>query len=205
MKLLQFFAFSGAILAFAGMAGCYGLGGEVASDGAPATPNTDAPDAGGSPGAGVDVFGGATTCTSGQSQPNITTGDGYAGMDPGQACISCHSQGEGPSFILAGTVYPTGHEPDNCNGVTASDIKVVATDFTGKEFPMTPNSSGNFFLQNSRRTPVSFAFPYTARVERGGKVVEQMGGAQKSGDCNSCHTEKGANSAPGRIAAPLPP
>ncbi len=123
-------------------------------------------------------------------------------MDPGQACISCHSQQGGPSFLVGGTVYPTGHEPDNCAGVTASDIKVIVTDANGTEHAMTPNATGNFYLQNSRRTPITFKLPYTARVERGGKVVEQMGAAQTVGDCNSCHTEKGANGAPGRIAAP---
>jgi mono/diheme cytochrome c family protein len=32
-----------------------------------------------------------------------------------------------------------------------------------------------------------------------------MGAKQTIGDCNSCHTPTGANGAPGRIAAPLPP
>jgi predicted CXXCH cytochrome family protein len=29
-----------------------------------------------------------------------------------------------------------------------------------------------------------------------------MSGAVTAGDCNSCHTEQGANGAPGRIMAP---
>jgi hypothetical protein len=197
-------ALAGAILALAAGAGCYGAG-EVAPDTAPAAAGAGAgaPGSSGPTAGGVDVFGGATTCTSGQVLPNVT-GDGYSGMDPGQTCVSCHKENGGPSFVLGGTVYPTGHEPDNCAGVTASDIKVVVTDANGTDHALTPNSSGNFYLSNSRRNPVAFAFPYTARVERGGKVVEQMGAAQTSGDCNSCHTETGANGAPGRIAAPAP-
>ena len=41
---------------------------------------------------------------------------GSADMNPGRACITCHSTMNGPSLTIAGTVYPTAHEPDLCNG-----------------------------------------------------------------------------------------
>src|SRR5438445_547285 len=38
-------------------------------------------------------------------------------MHPGKTCIGCHAATGGPSYTIAGTVYPTMHEPDDCNGV----------------------------------------------------------------------------------------
>ena len=190
-------------VALAAAAGCYGFGGETVEGTAPAAAPSSTADAG-SGSAGIDVFGGPSTCTSGKTVP-VMTGDGTSDMNPGQACIACHSAGEGPTLFVAGTVYPTGHEPDQCNGTGGADIKVIITDATGKEFSLTPSPrSGNFYLGSSRRNPITFTMPYSARVERGGKVVEAMGAHQSDGDCNSCHTDTGANGAPGRIAAPAP-
>jgi hypothetical protein len=119
-------------------------------------------------------------------------------MAPGQACISCHSQGEGPRFAIAGTVYPTAHEPDDCNGTssgTSGSISVVITGANGQSITLTPNSVGNF----SSRSGVGL--PYTAQVISGGQV-RAMSTPQTTGDCNSCHTQTGQNGAPGRILAP---
>ncbi|MEZ4453455.1 MAG: hypothetical protein R3B09_28605, partial [Nannocystaceae bacterium] len=41
-------------------------------------------------------------------------------MHPGMACVACHKSQtfhKPPIFLAAGTVYPSGHEPDECNGV----------------------------------------------------------------------------------------
>jgi hypothetical protein len=43
--------------------------------------------------------------------------------------------------------------------------------------------------------------PYKAKVTYMGRE-RAMVAAQTSGDCNSCHTQNGANSAPGRILLP---
>ena len=43
--------------------------------------------------------------------------------------------------------------------------------------------------------------PYKAQVTDGVKT-RAMAGSVTGGDCNSCHTETGANGAPGRIMAP---
>ena len=55
--------------------------------------------------------------------------------------------------------------------------------------------SGNF------HGTASLAFPITARVTFQGKT-QSMGTAVATGDCNGCHTQTGASSAPGRITLP---
>ena len=59
-----------------------------------------------------DPFAAAQKCTSGN---DWSSGEGPT-MRPGEACISCHSASGGPRLAVAGTVYPTAHEPDDCDG-----------------------------------------------------------------------------------------
>jgi len=135
-----------------------------------------------------------TVCTSNQYVRGGGEDGGWS-MTPGHACISCHSRGEGPRFDVAGTVYPTAHEPNDCAG-TGSGITVVITDARGQRFRVTPNSVGNFGASHT-----GLATPYTAVVERNGAELAMVT-PQTNGDCNSCHTENGDSSAPGRIMAP---
>jgi hypothetical protein len=142
-----------------------------------------------------DPYDTPTVCTSGT---HWRGGDeGSSRMNPGEACIDCHSRTreDAPTFQFAGTVYPSAHEPDSCNGAN-DGTHVVIVDSQGTELTLTPNSAGNF---SARRT--SLVLPYTVRLERGSDVRE-MSTAQTSGDCNSCHTESGKNRAPGRVMAP---
>ncbi|HEU4729065.1 MAG TPA: hypothetical protein VFT22_14270 [Kofleriaceae bacterium] len=136
-------------------------------------------------------FGGPAVCTSG----NTWTGGNEESplMHPGRACISCHAGGEGPRFRIAGTVYPTGHEPDDCFGATSATVEI--TDATGHVTTLPVNSAGNFFTQNA------IAFPIQVAVVANG-MRRAMAGSPPNGDCNSCHTRDGANMAPGRIALP---
>jgi hypothetical protein len=140
------------------------------------------------------VFSGAPTCTSGAYW---TSGDGST-MRPGEACIACHSRGEGPAFAIAGTAYPTGHEYNDCDGTAAQGAIVTVTDSTNVSRSFTVNSAGNFSGAASGGWPV---FPITAKISFGGKT-RAMSGAVTTGDCNTCHTLNGANGAPGRIALP---
>ena len=119
-------------------------------------------------------------------------------MHPGDACISCHTQNNGPSFTIAGTVFPTAHELDDCNGSngTTDGLQVVITDATGKVVTVAVNSVGNFHSSST------IATPFTATVKASNGKTRAMTTPQTSGDCNSCHTEQGANGAPGRIMAP---
>jgi len=138
------------------------------------------------------------TCTSNTTWSGGTDNSSSI-MAPGQACISCHAStgGEAPSFAIAGTLYPTGHEPNNCNGANGtSGAKVVVGGSNGTSITLIPNSAGNF----SSSTLLSG--PYTAKVVNGSGVERVMVSTASSGDCNSCHTQTGVNGAPGRITLP---
>jgi len=143
-------------------------------------------------------------------------------MRPGEACLNCHTGGGGtaeddgggddgggggddgggggddgaPLYTLAGTVYPTAHEPNDCVSNRLSGAVVTVFDSTGRAIAtMTVNAAGNFFSTAAVR------FPITARVTFQGRE-RVMTTPQNSGNCNSCHTQNGANGAPGRILAP---
>jgi len=151
--------------------------------------------AGGSGSGGSDPFAGPSVCT---SKTNWTGGNrGSSSMNPGKACIACHQMGEGPSFTLAGTVYPTAHEPDLCNGASGSSTgaRIVITDAAGKVITLTPNAVGNFDYKGTVATPYKASVTYMGRERH-------MLTAQTSGDCNGCHTTSGAMSAPGRVLLP---
>jgi hypothetical protein len=119
-----------------------------------------------------------------------------ASMNPGMACISCHSSGEGPRFSIAGTVYPTGHEPDRCNSSVGTDgARIVIIGADGQMVTLTPNAVGNFSSNAAVKTPFQAKVTYQGRERL-------MLTPQTSGDCNSCHTQNGTTAAPGRITVP---
>lgn len=139
--------------------------------------------------------------------PPVCTSDSYwtqgdessPDMLPGRACIACHSApggDEGPRFRFSGTVYPTAHEPDDCNGVGGAQIEV--TDANGAVFTVTAGPSGNFFQGGD---PADLAMPIKARVIHDGKILPMVT-AVDTGDCNACHTQNGKEGAPGRIILP---
>jgi hypothetical protein len=116
-------------------------------------------------------------------------------MRPGGACITCHTMRGGPAFTIAGPVYPTAHEPNNCHGINGAGLKVVVTDKNGVVTDLTVNASGNFY------STAPLVAPFRAKVVSGAKE-RSMAGSVTAGDCNSCHTATGVNGAPGRIMAP---
>jgi mono/diheme cytochrome c family protein len=166
---------------------------KVACGAAPATsdagPVTDPVDPGPAADGGAAVDAGV--CTSGTIWASGSPGSAL--MAPGKRCLACHSVSGGPSLTLAGTVYPTLHEPDGCNGVDGG-ASVVIVDAAGKSHTLPVNAAGNFLRVTG------LPMPYTARVVRGTKVRE-MRTPQTDGDCNGCHGESGTQS-PGRIMAP---
>jgi hypothetical protein len=122
-----------------------------------------------------------------------TNGDlGSTLMHPGRTCIACHIGTPAPVLTIAGTVYPSAHEPDDCFGAAAT---VAITDANGRTVSLIANSSGNFLTEQS------VALPFFAKVMKNGQE-RAMQAAQTVGDCNSCHTVDGANGAPGRIFLP---
>jgi hypothetical protein len=99
----------------------------------------------------------------------------------------------GPKYAIAGTAYPSAHEPNDCNGVSGGQI--VITDANGQTITLATNSVGNFFYQGT------IALPYHAKVVQNG-AERVMASTATSGDCNSCHTPDGTGGAPGRIMLP---
>ncbi len=145
----------------------------------------------------TDPFAGPDTCTSGT---RWTGGNRESPlMRPGGMCIQCHTDmREGPPLTLAGTVYESGRELDDCNGVGSSardPITVDVIDATGRTVSMTPNAAGNFFSESAVTMPITAVVRYQGRERR-------MIAPVPSGDCNSCHTLRGALMAPGRIVVP---
>lgn len=157
-----------------------------------ATCTSNLPDAGAD--AGPSPYDTPVRCSSGKYwEEDDGTGDK---MRPGRACISCHlMEAAAPDWTIAGTVYPSAHEPDHCHGADDSDIEVVITGADGRELRLEVNSVGNFHTQER------VAFPIRAKIVMDGRE-RHMGPAQSTGDCNSCHTQQGANGAPGRIMQP---
>jgi hypothetical protein len=152
-----------------------------------ATPADVRPATGGDAGGGDAPI--ALICTS-QVQWNGRRG---ATMRPGESCPRCHR-----GFTIAGTVYPTAHEPNDCNGVNglAVGLNVVITGANGATITVPVNSAGNFY------TRLVVAKPFQAKVVASNGKERRMVLPQMNGACNSCHTPYGANMAPGRIMAP---
>lgn len=130
------------------------------------------------------------TCSSGATW----TGRRNSSMRPGEACIACHASDEGPVYDAMGTVYPSVHEPDDCNGLAGTVVEVTGAD--GVVSRGTTTSGGNFMINAG-----NLVTPYRATVKRNGKSRAMLT-PQTDGDCNACHTPIGLNGAPGRIVAP---
>jgi hypothetical protein len=144
-----------------------------------------------------DPYATPSMCSSNQTW---THGDiGSVLMHPGDACITCHrTHFNAPSFAFAGTVYPTAHEPTNCDGADGLDgdeMHVIVTDANGTVQDVLANQAGNFYSYNTIRFPITAVVTYQGRTRA-------MTTPASSGDCNSCHTENGDNAAPGRIMLP---
>src|SRR5262249_42165579 len=106
-----------------------------------------------------------------------------------------------PPLILGGTVYRTGHEPDNCNGgAEGPKDKALGgvTDANKQKYMLQGNVAGDFFWAvDQGKIPL----PLHAKVIYHRKERAIMA-TQPAGDCNGCHTQTGANGAPGRIVLP---
>lgn len=173
------------------------------SGGSPGTTDTTGGGSDSATGTGEDPFGGESVCSRDEfwTKGNLESPT----MHPGKACLTCHSSLEpevAAEYPIAGTVYPTGHEPDDCLGLddAAEPAYVEITMADARVVKLAVNSAGNF-VYNAFEGGGAVMFPITARVIQGDQE-RKMFSPQTSGDCNSCHTEAGANGAPGRIVAP---
>jgi mono/diheme cytochrome c family protein len=123
---------------------------------------------------------------------------GSSEMRPGGDCIGCHkSRGEGPNYVVAGTIYGDIADHDNCEGKSAITVQITGAD--GKVTSVTSNAAGNFSLSNSKG---SVKFPYTVQLLYNGKKYGAMATKVSDGSCNTCHTATGKTEGPaGRIIA----
>ncbi len=143
-------------------------------------------------------------CTSGRHWDDPD--DGSPQMNPGRACITCHSQQDDEDaldFWIGGTVFPTQFEEDACYGADGdgqhAGATVVVSDEQGNELTaLAVNGSGNFML---RKNQFNLQFPIKVKVVYDGRE-RKMNMSPPHGNCNECHTETGANGAPGRIFLP---
>jgi hypothetical protein len=130
-------------------------------------------------------------CTSG-----VTSSSGGSQMHPGGACNGCHAKQGATMFTIAGTVFPTAHEPDDCHGVASNAAQIIVLDSSNNtQLTLYTNATGNFSTTSAITTPYRIKVLANGR-ERG------MVSAETNGDCNSCHTEAGTSGAPGRIMSP---
>jgi hypothetical protein len=180
------------------VAGSVGFGGGGASSGGTFGVSFGGTFAGGAGGVSASGgrAGGPTAGTGGApvsictSKKNWTGGNGVD-MRPGNDCAGCHS------FSIAGTVYPTADEPNNCDGTGSNGLKVLITGANGTTLTLTPSAtSGNFYSNTKVQTP------YSVKITNSAGASRSMVAHQTAGNCNSCHTPTGANGAPGRIMAP---
>jgi hypothetical protein len=150
-----------------GVGAATGAGGSQGTGGTSATapPGTGgANGAGGAPGAG----GSSASCVPAASP-------GSKGMNTGQACVSCHGNGQSPTITLGGTVYGSATGGSGVSGAT-----VTITESNGKKTTLVTGSSGNFY------TGTAIAFPAKVEVSKCPDTAT-MGTTITSGDCNSCH------------------
>jgi hypothetical protein len=164
---------------------------------APADAGTTTPaDAG--PTTGAD----AGLCTSGVLWKDGNTGSPL--MHPGGACIQCHSTTQGgPTFSFAGTVFPSLHEVNDCDGVK-SQVTVIVRDRRNTPIVMQTNAAGNFYVETDTLTGLNLRPPFKVEVREPGKPPRAMNRTITGGDCNSCHTTEG-NGPPGRVLEPGAP
>lgn len=150
------------------------------------------------PDAGMQDAGPTTTCASGVFYDQLTEPPGEL-MNPGLSCPTCHIANNlfYVAFTYAGTVMAGPREKSTCKppaGFDGGTVEILFPD-GGTAWKTDVNSSGNF------RTLDAGPAPYVARLTRGGQTkVSQT--THTSGDCNSCHTEQGANGASGRLTFP---
>lgn len=119
-------------------------------------------------------------------------------MYPGEDCVGCHRDNDGPPLAVGGTVYPyyygsadqlaAAQSGEHCFG--AEGINVRIEDNEGQVFDLVTNRAGNFFVEGN---PDDFAKPFTVSLigyslqPDGEPVVTSMSRAPYYGGCAHCH------------------
>jgi hypothetical protein len=115
----------------------------------------------------------------GASGSSGTKGQGSATMNPGQACLDCHS-----NFTAAGTVYPAW---DSAASAGLAGVRVVISDGTmNPDVVVTTNGAGNFYTSS----PLDFTQPANVTVTVSHGVNSHLMTNVPSGSCAhgaGCH------------------
>ncbi len=142
----------------------------------------------------ADMLAENNSCASGLSWPHGD--DGSELMHPGGDCIKCHAQRDkGPVYEIAGSVYESLTEEDDCAGLEGAIIEI--TDINNNVFTMTSNAAGNFFMTPEEAEGIEY--PATVKAIYDGRE-NPMIGLLPYGNCTDCHTRNGNwTSAGGRV------
>jgi ABC-type nitrate/sulfonate/bicarbonate transport system substrate-binding protein len=97
-------------------------------------------------------------------------------MNPGQACLNCHSGKKQPTITFGGTLFNSA-----TGGSAVSGATVTVTDTNGKVVSVVTGPTGNFYTSDA------LVFPATVQISKCPDTVSMVAAAA-SGDCNSCHT-----------------
>lgn len=114
----------------------------------------------------------------GGEAPGVRTGPLHR---PGQPCLTCHSsQGPGPDFAVAGTVYKVRGSTEPLQGV-----QVFMTDAAGETRRPFTNAAGNFYLTAGEWSP---AFPMRIVLRYPNAEDKEMDTRiGRNGGCGECH------------------
>ena len=140
-----------------------------------------------------------TTCTSGELWDEKATPT--AAMNPGQPCRACHkTKAAAFNYFFMGTVFPTFHEEDLCISPPTLGGK-IGDPRRGRQRDDDPDAERIRQLHVERRRGRG---PASLQGTPGREWADTgtMTKAQTDGDCNKCHTEQGAEDAPGRLTWP---
>jgi hypothetical protein len=143
-------------------------------------------------------FVGGSRCSTGQWWQHEGDEEEGPTMNPGRACIACHSASDdedAPRFAFAGTVMGGLHDDDLCRGVPGTTVQILDENDVAVA-TATTNAAGNFFLSGPT------VRPFRVRLAYQGRTREMYGHQDAVGDCMACHTAAGRNGAPGRVVAP---
>lgn len=129
-------------------------------------------------------------------------------MFPGQDCVGCHIENDGPPLAIGGTLYPyvlnlaagiqKVQSGEHCFGI--GGIAVAIEDADGQTFEVTTNRAGNFYVEGN---PDDFAKPFSVQFDwinpaTGNTQTARMFSEPSYGGCARCHTpDATANPPPG--------
>lgn len=118
---------------------------------------------------------------------------GHEEMHPGQDCVGCHRENDGPPLALGGTIYPLEGQADDCYGLPGVTVEV--TDANGAITLVETNEAGNFFIEGDESVvPKPYTIRLTAGLEPPGALLGTGGSRQMftpplTGDCAFCHVQ----------------